>query len=63
MTVKEFYDFAVKHHLKNADIVIDYECSDDWYSAYMKVEKHHLKQGNKQIVIYLNEAYEDEEER
>jgi site-specific recombinase XerD len=32
MTVKEFYDYAVKNGLKNAEIVVNFECSDDYYS-------------------------------
>lgn len=32
MTIKELYNYAVKHNCENAKIWINYECSDDYYS-------------------------------
>lgn len=54
MTVKEFYDYAVHFGLKNAEILINYECSDCWYSLENeKVTKDKIdcSRDNKKIFI------------
>lgn len=51
MTVKELYDYAVKHGLKNAKIILKYEAGDDWYSLDEEVEKVNLRAGDKELII------------
>lgn len=57
MTVKELYDYAVKHGLKNAKIILNYEAGDDWYSIdNEEIKKEYLRRGDKALII---EMYDD----
>ena len=42
MTVKEFYDLAVKNGYKNAEIYVNYECNDDYYNTQDKITKENV---------------------
>jgi hypothetical protein len=58
MTVKEFYDYAVKNGLKNAEIIINFECSDDYYSTNKALIKEDISwsddcSNNKEIFINM----------
>ena len=54
MTVKEFYDYAVKNSLKNAEIVVHFDCSDDYYSFSKVLEKEEIHWYNKEIFISMD---------
>lgn len=32
MTIKEFYEWAVKNKCEDREMGIDYSCEDDWYN-------------------------------
>ena len=53
MTIKELYDYAVKHHCKNAEIYINYSCSDCWYDFDGKLEKHNIKPNSARKAVFL----------
>lgn len=43
MTVKEFYDLAVKSGYKNAEIYVNFEYSDDdYYNPQAKITKENV---------------------
>ena len=61
MTVKEFYDYAVKHGLKNSHIIVNYECGDCWYDLTgYTLEKFNLQKGNNVLLINLTEQAGDD---
>ena len=57
MTVKELYDYAVKHGLKNAKIILNYEAGDCWYSLNEEVEKVNLRAGDKELIIEFSDFW------
>lgn len=57
MTVKELYDYAVKHGLKNANIILNYEAGDSWYSLNEEVEKVNLRAGDKALIIEFSDFW------
>lgn len=54
MTVKEFYDYAVKNGLKNAEIIVHFDCSDDYYSFSKVLTKEEIHWYNKEIFISMD---------
>lgn len=55
MTIKELYDYAVKHNCENAKIWIDYECSDDYYSLETVLAEEDLliDKKHKKVIIQM----------
>jgi len=54
MTVKEFYDYAVKYGLENAKIILNYDALDGWYSLdNEEIKKEYLRRGDKTLIIEM----------
>ena len=53
MTIKELYDYAIKHNCENAKIWVTYDCSDGWYSFEATFEKEdvNIDKRHKKITI------------
>lgn len=53
MTVKELYDYAVKTGNKNAPIIINYNCNDDWYNYCEELHKEEVGLSHKNNLIII----------
>ena len=54
MTVKELYDYCVKHNCENSLLTLDYTCNDNWYDYYNSVKKEEIKITTGEVAITIN---------
>lgn len=54
MTVKELYEYCVKHNCENKPLAIDYTCDDCWYDCYKLVTSNDIFIGKNEIEITIN---------
>ena len=53
MNVKELYDYAVKTGRKNAQIIINYECNDNWYDYNDPIQKSEVELCGDKVIIHI----------
>jgi hypothetical protein len=54
MTIKDLYEKAKTKGMEHAQIVINYECDDDWYSVCQTVHMNDIEFKHKDQEIFIN---------
>lgn len=59
MTIKELYELAIDLGYENAQIVINYECSDSWYDYYETLKEKEVDFDERFIILNPGRFFEE----